>query len=266
MREFFAMLFSENTTSGTITPYSIWHFIYLFVIFGTAMLWTFLFKNKSQRAKDRTVKIVAYLTIGLYIADFFIMPLCDSYGYEISAWKLPFNICTLMAIMVPFVQFNPKFKKIKTPVIVLSIAASLMWMIVPASALGGQPPLSYVVFQTFMYHGFLFCWGFLSLTLGENKLHIKHCWKEFVGILIIFLIALFGNTVYPQDYNWFFIRGNGLIPGVNDFFMPIIVIAGVFAVCLCIYGIYYAIVGINYKIKKSKERKRLAKINQEENK
>ena len=70
---------------------------------------------------------MAYLTIGLYLIDFFIMPLSDSYG-SISEDKLPFHICTLMGVMAAFVQFNPRCKAIKTPVVALAITSTLMWM------------------------------------------------------------------------------------------------------------------------------------------
>ena len=153
-----------------------------------------LLRNQSQNAKDKTLRIFAYLVIGFYVADFFIMPLSDSYN-GISVYKLPFNVCTIMAVLVPFVQFNPKFGRIKTPVVVLSVASSLMWMCYPGSALGGQPPFSYIIFQTFMYHGLLFCWGVLNMAYGEVTLQIKKICKEFVGILMILVWAAIGNAV-----------------------------------------------------------------------
>lgn len=238
MKEFFARLFSENNSTMEITLFSFWHIFYLVLIFGMNILLTLILKNKSQKAKEKTCRIFAYLTIGLYIADFFIMPLSDSYD-GISTYKLPFNICTLMAVMVPFAQFNKKFEPIKTPIVVLSIASSLMWMCYPGSALGGQPPFSYIIFQTFMYHGFLFSYGVLNLTLDQVKLDIKAIWKEFVGILIILAWAAFGNAVYDK-YNWFFIK-ESIFPFLPDKIMPVMVVLAVFAVCLVIYGVYYLI-------------------------
>jgi hypothetical protein len=183
--------------------------------------------------------MMAYLTIGLYVIDFFIMPLSDSYN-GISAYKLPFNICTIMAVLVPFVQFNPRFQKIRMPVVTLSIASSLMWMCYPGTALGGQPPFSYVIFQTFMYHGFLFCWGALNLAYSVEVPDIRKIWKEFVGILMILVWAAFGNAVYDSGYNWFFIQ-TSIFPFLSDEIMPVMVVASVFGVCLVIYGADYAL-------------------------
>ena len=239
MKELFAWLFSENTSDLQIGLFDIWHFTYLFIVFGGTILLSFLLKNKSDVARNKTLRLFAYFVIGFYLGDFFIMPLSDSYS-GISAYKLPFNICTIMAVMVPFVQFNAKFERIKTPVAVLSIASSLMWMCYPGTALGGQPPFCYLIFQTFMYHGLLFCWGVLNLAYGVVKLDIRKIWKEFVGILCILVWAWFGNTVYDCGYNWFFIE-TSIFPFLSDEIMPVMVVASVFGVCLVIYGAYYAI-------------------------
>ena len=244
MKEFFAWLFSQNNSDLQIGLFDEFHFLYLFIVFGGTFALSILGLKRPQLQK-RLQRIMAYLTIGLYVIDFFIMPLSDSYD-GISAYKLPFNICTIMAVLVPFVQFNPKFKKIRQPVVTLSIAACVMWMCYPGTALGGQPPFSYVIFQTFMYHGFLFCWGVLNLAYGEVKLDIRKIWKEFVGILMILVWASFGNAVYNRGYNWFFIE-TSIFPFLTDEIMPLMVVLSVFAVCFAIYGIYFALKSLNKK-------------------
>ena len=238
MKEFFAWLFSQNNSNLKIGLFDGWHFLYLFIIFGGTVALSILGCKKPQR-KQKLLEMMAYLTIGLYVIDFFIMPLSDSYN-GISAYKLPFNICTIMAVLVPFVQFNPRFQKIRMPVVTLSIASSLMWMCYPGTALGGQPPFSYVIFQTFMYHGFLFCWGVLNLAYGVEIPDIRKIWKEFVGILMILVWAAFGNAVYDSGYNWFFIQ-TSIFPFLSDEIMPVMVVASVFGVCLVIYGADYAL-------------------------
>ena len=238
MKEFFAWLFSQNNSNLKIGLFDGWHFLYLFIIFGGTVALSILGCKKPQR-KQKLLEMMAYLTIGLYVIDFFIMPLSDSYN-GISAYKLPFHICTIMAVLVPFVQFNPSFQKIRMPVVTLSIASSLMWMCYPGTALGGQPPFSYVIFQTFMYHGFLFCWGVLNLAYGVEVPDIRKIWKEFVGILMILVWAAFGNAVYDSGYNWFFIQ-TSIFPFLSDEIMPVMVVASVFGVCLVIYGADYAL-------------------------
>lgn len=245
MKDFFAWLFSENTSSLQIGLFDIWHFTYWGIIFGGTAFLALLLRKKSTEKKNKILRLFAYIVIVFYVGDFFIMPLSDSYS-GISAYKLPFNICTIMAVMVPFVQFNRKLSVIKAPVVVLSIASSLMWMCYPGTALGGQPPFCYLIFQTFMYHGFLFCWGVLNLVYGEVKLDIRKIWKEFVGILCILVWAWFGNTVYDKGYNWFFIE-ESIFPFLKDEIMPLMVVLSVFGVCLVIYGAYYGLVAIGKK-------------------
>ena len=244
MKEFFSWLFSQNYSTLEIGLFDVWHFLYLFIIFGgTAAL--SLIGQKHPKYQKRLLKIIAYLTVGLYVIDFFIMPLSDSYD-GISAYKLPFNICTIMAVLVPFVQFNPKFEKIKQPVVTLSIASSLMWMCYPGTALGGQPPFCYLIFQTFMYHGFLFCWGVLNLAFGEVKYSFRKIWKELVGILMILVWAAFGNAVYDRGYNWFFIE-TSIFPFLPDKIMPLAVVFSVFGTSFIIYCAYFAIKSIAKK-------------------
>ena len=237
LKGFFSWLFSENTYDLRIGLFNGWHFFYLFIVLGGTVLLGVLTKKKEKR--EKILRLMAYLTIGLYVADFFIMPLSDSYS-GISAYKLPFNICTIMAIMVPFAQFNGKLAAIRTPVAVLSVASSLVWMCYPGTALGGQPPFCYLIFQTFMYHGFLFCWGVLNMVYGAVVPDIRKIWKEFCGILLIFLWAWFGNTVYDAGYNWFFIE-TSIVPFLPDEALPVAVVGGMFVVCLIIYGVYYAL-------------------------
>ena len=241
MNAFFTWLFSQNNSNLKIGLFDGWHFLYLFIIFGGTLALS-LIGRKFPSRKKALQNLMAYLTVGLYVIDFFIMPLSDSYN-GISAYKLPFNICTIMAVLAPFVQFNSKFSKIRQPVVTLSIAASVMWMCYPGTALGGQPPFSYVIFQTFMYHGFLFCWGVLNLAYTDVVYDIRKIWKEFVGILMILVWASFGNAVYDCGYNWFFIQ-ESIFPFLSDEIMPLMVVLSVFAVCLVLYGFYYALVAL----------------------
>ena len=245
MRELVRNLLSENTSSLQIGLFDIWHFTYLFVIFFSAILVALLLRKKSAAAKDKTLRIYAYLVIGFYIADFFLMPLSDSYDM-ISVDKLPFHICTLTGVFVPFAQLNPKFKKIRPVIVCFAVASSLMWMCYPGSALGGQPPFSYIIFQTFMYHGLLFSWGFLQLAFGVTELNLRKLWMELCGALIILVWASLGNEVY-ESYNWFFVK-HSIFPFLSDEVMPPVVIFCVVGTCFLVHLAYYGVRGIARRI------------------
>lgn len=239
MKDFLAWLFSQNNSSLQISLFDGWHFLYLFITAFLAVFISLFFRRRTEQAKDRVIVIFAYLVIGFYVADFFIMPLSDTYD-GISAYKLPFNICTIMAVLVPFVQFNKRLAPIKDVIVVLSITSSLMWMCYPGSALGGQPPFSYVIFQTFMYHALLFCWGVYNLAFGRVTLRLKKIWRVLVAILIILVWADFGNAVYGRDMNWFFIESS-IFPFLPDEVMPPVVVFCVFGSSFVVYCAYYAI-------------------------
>ena len=243
MKDFVARILSQNNSELAIGLFDVWHFLYLFVIFGTPILISILMKNRSDESKRRVTRIFAYLTIGLYVADFFLMPLSDSYN-GISAYKLPFNICTFLAVLTPFVEFNERFKGIKSAVVSLAITSSLMWMCYPGSALGGQPPFSYVIFQTFVYHGLLFNWGVLNLSLGRVKLAWRNTWKEVCLFGVIFLWAMLGNEIYPYDMNWLFIE-TSIFPFLKDEWMPLAVTFSVLGSCFIVYCAYFLVCSIS---------------------
>ena len=234
MREFLLKMF-QSEGGPEITLFSIWHIMYIVLIVGLTIGLAFILKNKSQKAKDLTLKILAVSTIAVYIADFFIMPLARSSG-DIDIDKLPFHICTFIGVMIPFAQFNSKLKEsssFKEVVSCLAIVASLMYITYPGSALGDIGTFSYKVVQTFVFHGLVFSWGLLSLTTGHSKLSFKNIWKQLIGIGIIMAWATFGNYAYA-DYNWFFLKSSAFA-FVPDKFAALSVLIGVFAMCAIIY-------------------------------
>lgn len=242
MRDFVRWLFREDNTKFTIKAFDGWHFLFLFITLATTIVLAVLFKNKDEEKKHKLLNVIAILCIIVYIADFFLMPLCDTYGYKISYDKLPFHICTLMCSFIPFVQFNNKFAPIKGVITMLTLTSSTMWMTYPGSALNGQSPFCYSVLQTFFFHSLIFCWAFLTISFGKHKPDIKNCWGEVIGILVIMIWATIGNTLY-EGQDWFFLTGS-TFPFIPKPLMPLVVLGGVFAVDIAIYSVYYLTIHI----------------------
>ena len=237
-----------------ITLFSIWHIMYIVLIVGLTIGLAFILKNKSQKTKDITLKILAIAALTVYIADLFIMPLNRTDG-QIDLDKLPFHICTFIGILIPFAQFNTKARKgtsFREVVACLAIVASLMYITYPGSALGDIGTFSYKVVQTFVFHGLVFSWGVLSLATGSISLKFKNIWKQAVGILIVMIWATLGNFTYA-DYNWFFLKSS-IFPFIPDSAMPIAVFGAVFAMCAIIYSIDLIVKKV---IKKNKEKKKI---------
>lgn len=246
MRDFLIKIFSNTNGSVEISLFSIWHFLYVFLIAGATVGAAFALRNKSKEYKNKTLKIVSIVTLSLYIADFFLQPFVDGKSFELNIDKLPFHICTLMGIIAVFAQYSNKqwFKEIATA---LAIAGSLMYLTYPGSALGGVTPWCYKVVQTMVYHGMLFMWGVLTLTTGEVKLTWKNIWMPLVGICVVAAWATIGNVCYNSSYvggdgnhhwDWFFLTGS-TFPFVPTWLMPFAVITAVFSVICCVYLIYW---------------------------
>lgn len=240
MRNLFLKIFSATTGSISIELFSVWHFLYLFIIIGGTLGIAWLFKDKSQEKKQFTLKLLAWLVPATYIADFLLMPLART-DFSIDVDKLPFHVCTLMAFFIPFAQFNKKFEPVKDTICCLSLAGSLMYVVYPGSAIGNILPWSYKVIQTFLYHGFMFAWSTLSLSFGSIEFRFNQLWKCAVGILLIIVWASFGNAVYSHEghhFDWFFITGSAF-PFIPSPLMPAVVFIAVFGMCALLHAIYY---------------------------
>lgn len=239
MKDALTKVFKSFTGGVTeITAFSGWHIMYIVLIVGLTIGAAFMLKNKADKTKNRTLNILAYLVIGSYILDFFLMPFSEG---KINIDKLPFHICTLVGVFIPFVQFNKKFKPIKDVVACLAIVASLMYITYPGSALGGVSAFSYKVIQTFVFHGLVFAWGVLTVTTKSVNLSFKKIWKEAVAIVVIAAWATVGNVCYNTSYtgadglshfDWFFLTGSSF--GMSPWLMPFLTMLAIFAMCAII--------------------------------
>lgn len=253
MNEFLKKVF-QFEGGPEITLFSGWHFMYIILTIGLPVALAFILKNKSDKAKNLTLSILAIATVSVYIADFFIMPFARTSG-EIDLDKLPFHICTFIGVMIPFAQFraqntNRGGQAFREVVTCLAIVSSLMYITYPGSALGEIGTFSYKVVQTFVFHGLVFSWGFLSLTTKSVTLKFKNIWKQAIGILVVMAWATLGNFSYA-DYNWFFLK-ESIFPFIPDALMPLAVFASVFAMCAIIYSIDLLTKKVIRKIKDKK--------------
>ena len=76
MKEFFAWLFSQNNSTLKIGLFDGFHFLYLFITFGGTLTLALL-GRKFPKKQLTFQKMMAYLTIGLYVIDF---SACSSIG------------------------------------------------------------------------------------------------------------------------------------------------------------------------------------------
>ena len=225
--------------------FSIWHILYLLVIFGTIALVIALFRGKNAAQRKKVVDISIRCAFGLYIADFFLMPF--AYGM-IDVEKLPFHVCTAMCVMCFLSRKNTFLGRWRIQFAVLGLISNLIYVLYPAGVAWHQiHPLSYRTWQTLLFHGAMTAHGIFVLVLGEDDWKISY--RELVVIASMTLWALLGNTLYTgaagdyaYDANWFFVKYDPfyLLPqNVAPYCMPFIVIFAFFAATQVVYGVYY---------------------------
>ena len=258
MYKILSELLSDKKGGVIFECFSIWHFLYVAVIFGAIIAVVLILKNKSDKAKRRAADTAVGIALGLYALDFFLMPF--AYG-EIHIEKLPFHVCTAMCVMC-FLSRRVKFlERFKGQLALLGFLSNLIYVLYPAGVAWCQiHPLSYRAVQTLIFHGAMTAYGIFVLAFGEVKPQWKKCHKELIVIGGMTLWALIGNTLYNGnvgDYsyaaNWFFLIQDPLsvIPtDISPYVMPFVVIVVFFAAEMLIYSVYYLVCKIAYKAKK----------------
>ena len=225
--------------------FGIWHILFMLLIFGGIITTVILLKNKNQTTKDKAINLVINLVFGLYILDFFLMPL--AYG-SIDIEKLPFHICTASCVLCFFSRHNKFLNKFKLQFALLGLIGNIIYVIYPAGVGWYQvAPYSYRVIQTLLYHGLMTLYGVLTLAYDGEKLEWKNCWKELIVIVLMTLWALIGNAIYNSDarvYNWFFVVQDPfyILPSnIAPFVMPFVMITVIFFANILVYLSYFGI-------------------------
>ena len=246
MYNFLKWLFETREGPLEIAFLNVFHILFFLIIISSTIVLAF-YLNKHENKKKPALRLIAYSIVALYIADFFIQPFMSS-DFSMNIDKLPFHICTVLCPVIAFTEFNSKFDKIREPVAVLAIVGPLMYIVYPGNAIGEISPFCYKILQTFIYHGLVFSWGFNTLASGQFVPNIKNCYKSLIGICMIAVWATIGNLCYNTSYlgndpdashfDWFFLTGT-TFPFVPPYLMPLAVIAAVFGVVMCVYGLYY---------------------------
>ena len=254
-------ILSDKTGGVVFECFSIWHFLYLAVIFGIIVAVVLILKDKSDKAKRRAADIAVGIALGLYALDFFLMPF--AYG-EIHIEKLPFHVCTAMCVMC-FLSRRVKFlEKYKGQLALLGFLSNLIYVLYPAGVEWCQThPFSYRAAQTIIFHGAMTAYGVFVLSFGEVKLNWKKCHKELVVIGGMTLWALIGNALYDgntanyyHDANWFFLQRDplSLFPAsISPYIMPFVVIVSMFAAEMVIYSVYHLVLRMVQGKQKKKE-------------
>ena len=102
MYPYLHQILADQKGEVVFSCFGIWHIVYMAVIFGSILATVMLLRNKAEKTRQKAIQTALYLAFGLYIADFFLMPL--AYG-NIDIEKLPFHMCTCMCLL-SFLSFR----------------------------------------------------------------------------------------------------------------------------------------------------------------
>ncbi len=233
MYYFLQSLLSDKKGGEVFTCFSLWHIFYvvLAILSVTAILFTL--KNKTREVKSKVPQIIISIAFGLYVADFFLMPL--AYG-EIDIEKLPFHACTSTCVLC-FLSYHSKFlAKFRPSFVLLGFISNLVYLIYPAGVMWhAVSPLSYRVIQTLIFHAVMTIFGFTAFVYEREDFSLKNWRVDLLSTACLISWALIGNYVYngtrgdySHFFNWFFVVRDpfNLFPtSVAPFIMPFLNLA-----------------------------------------
>ena len=249
MYTFLSNLLSDKKGGEIFTLFGAWHFFYIVLTVFTIVLVLILLKKKSKSFKSETTKIFIYIAFGLYVLDFFLMPL--AYG-EIDIEKLPYHACTAMCVLC-FLSYHNRFlEKYRLSFVLLGFISNFVYLIYPAGVMWhAVHPISYRVIQTLFFHSIMTIYGLLTLIYEHDKFNIKKCYKDLGVIVFMTAWALVGNYAYngtsneySHFFNWFFVVRDPFyaIPeSIAPFVMPFLNIIIFFAVEIIIHIVIRAV-------------------------
>lgn len=245
MFDFLWNLLSDKKGGEIFTLFSAWHFVYIALAVTAVAVILLILKNKEKQAGQRVTRFLSSLAFGLYILDFFLMPL--GYG-EIDIEKLPFHACTAMCVMC-FLSYRVKWlEKYRMSFVKLGFISNLVYLIYPAGVMWhAVHPLSYRVIQTLLFHCIMAVYGFLMLVLETSKDDIRKWYRDLAVTICMTAWAMLGNYAYngtageySHFFNWFFVVQdpfNMLSESVAPFVMPFVNIILFFALEMVINAV-----------------------------
>jgi hypothetical protein len=227
--------------------FNIWHILFLILIVGLSILFYFVNRNRTMEEKTRaTSGLIAALML-IYTFDFVLQPFYIGGGI-LDTSKLPFHLCTFIGVCLGLSKiFRKRLYVFDQAFSMIGFFAAVGYLIYPGNSIGSyRGAFSYPSFQTFLYHGLLFCYGLNVLLLGVLKPNIKRVWIDALVVLVGVSWAMLGNWVMPFGYDWYFVTGTTftIFPAK---LMPLVSYVATFGGTMILYGIYFLVVWIKNK-------------------
>ena len=171
MFDFLHTLLEDKKGGEIFRCFGIWHFLYILLAFLLLFVLLLVLRRKGQQEKDRASDVLIRIAFGLYVADFFLMPL--AYG-EIDIEKLPFHACTAMCVACFLSRRLKALKPLRTHFALLGFLSNFVYLIYPAGVMWhAVHPFCYRVVQTLLFHGIMTVYGLLTLLYDEDRIRFR---------------------------------------------------------------------------------------------
>ena len=249
MYSFLHDLLADKKGGEIFRLFGVWHFVYIVLAVAAVTVLLCVLKNKGADSKRNTLRLLSDIAFGLYIADFFLMPL--AYG-EIDIEKLPFHACTATCVAC-FLSYRVTFlSKYRTSLAMLAFISNFVYLIYPAGVMWhAVGPLSYRVVQTLIFHTVMTVYGFLTLVYDSDEIKVANAKRDSGAVLVMTLWAVLGNCVYngtsegySHFFNWFFVVRDPfyaiperLSPFVMPFLNVVLFVAVGMVICFAVWVI-----------------------------
>jgi hypothetical protein len=216
-----------------------WHLAWIGLTAVVAAVLMLLLRKQDRETRRKLLRRLIILAFGLYMADFFLMPL--AYG-QIDVEKLPFHACTAMCVLCFWSGHSPRLGRFRASFALLGFVSNFVYLLYPAGVMWhGVHPLCYRVVQTLGFHGLMSVACLLSLIFGDLG-----TWRQHLSVTAAMTAwAMLGNYAYNSEarfYNWFFVVRDpfGLLPAVvSPFVMPVLNIVLFFSVEMAVCAILH---------------------------
>jgi hypothetical integral membrane protein (TIGR02206 family) len=189
----------DNIGVGTFTPL---HLSILATFIILIILAIRYFKNKDANLRHRFLLVIAFLIPALEIIRILWV---ISLGIEelIPSALLPFQLCGLMSIFVPWAVITRKPLLLEL-VYVGGIAGAGMALLTPDCTM--YPLFSLQFIQSMLIHGFIFFAGWYLIFVEQYRPSIKNL-PKLVGLmtLLALIVTPFNLLLQHQQANYFFL-------------------------------------------------------------
>lgn len=223
------------------------HFIFLSIVVALFIVLFFALRRTTQKTKKLTL-------FGLAVANFAIFTVYKvlevAYFHQTLYFALPFQLCNLLVMLLPFALFfNKQF--LLSIIFFMGVPSAFLALIAPSTFYIGHTFLSAQLWGFMITHVFLFVISLLVMTFGFYKPKMKHAILNGVTLLVYAGLAHVINIVFrvtkvAADCNFFFTFCEDgvlkvfykLIPVPLLYLVPLIVLAcGVFCLETYIFNV-----------------------------